>query len=39
MSLTLIKISLYLSFCCNNNEFVEPTMYDLVPKSARISSC
>lgn len=35
----LIKISLYLSLCCRSKEFVLPTIYDLVPKSARRSSC
>ena len=27
----LMRMSLYRSFCCNRREFVEPTMYDLVP--------
>ena len=31
MSSRLIRISLYLSFCCNKREFVEPTIYDFVP--------
>lgn len=28
---TLMRISLYRSFCCNRRELVDPTMYDLVP--------
>ena len=36
---TFMITSEYLSFCWRSNELVEPTMYDLVPKSASISNC
>lgn len=39
LSSRLISMSLYRSLCCNSNEFVLPTIYDFVPKSARISNC